>query len=136
MELGKLSCLRLWSKRVELLFSQECPFAGNYENTTLITHHSRSTTLHTLWISSLYCLTNSERPNMTSFVSPAVSALEMVYLAFEAVKTNKEHLRSIVKRCEIVVDNLRLVVEERGELWSDLPRIEHLVTYDTSLSKI
>lgn len=64
---------------------------------------------------------------MSFAIGPAVTALEIVHSAFVTVKSNKEHLRSLVSRCEVVVENLRLVVEERGEAWSDLRRIAHLV---------
>lgn len=61
-----------------------------------------------------------------SFISPIVASLEVIHSAFETVKTNKERLRSIVQRCEVVVESLQLVVQERGELWSDILRIERL----------
>lgn len=70
-----------------------------------------------------------------AFVSPAVVSLEIIHSVFETVKSNKERLRSIVKRCEIVVESLELTVRERerglghapSSGWSDVFRIERLV---------
>lgn len=67
---------------------------------------------------------------MTEVIGVAVTSLQTVIAAYETVKTNKERLRSLVKRCEIVVDSLQRVVEERGEdnVWAaDSLRIERLV---------
>ena len=63
---------------------------------------------------------------MTSVVSLAIKALEVVLGAYATVKTNTEHLKGLAKRCEIVVDSLQLVVNERGEAYAEQLRIEQI----------
>jgi hypothetical protein len=64
---------------------------------------------------------------MTSVVSLAVKSLEVVLGTYATIKTNAEHLKGLAKRCEIVVDSLQLVVNERGDVYAEQLRIERLV---------
>ncbi|KAF8309185.1 hypothetical protein DL93DRAFT_2085941 [Clavulina sp. PMI_390] len=61
-----------------------------------------------------------------SALSAAFTALEWVYAAFETVQSNKDHLAGVLKRCEIVVDSISHVMRERGEVQSDVVRLEKL----------
>lgn len=63
---------------------------------------------------------------MTAAVGIAVQSFELVLAAYDTVKTNRDRLRGLVKRCEIVVDSLQLVVNERGEAYAGSLRIERL----------
>lgn len=53
---------------------------------------------------------------MTELAGVAVTAFQAVVAAYNTVKTNKERLSALVKRCEVVVDMLKRVVEEHAKL--------------------
>ena len=55
-----------------------------------------------------------------------MASLELVLTAYDKVKSNRERLGGLVKRCEIVVESLQLVVNERGEAYAEKLRIERL----------
>lgn len=63
---------------------------------------------------------------MTEFIGPANTAFQLVLAAYDSVKSNKERLRGLVTRCEMVVERLEIVGRERGAKWAAKLRIEHL----------
>lgn len=60
------------------------------------------------------------------FVGPANIALQAVISAYEDVQSNKERLRGLVTRCQMVVERLEIAVRERGAEWGARIRIENL----------
>jgi hypothetical protein len=63
---------------------------------------------------------------MTSVIGIAMSSLQLVLTAYDNVNSNRDRLGALVKRCEIVVDSLQLVVNERGEAYAENIRISRL----------
>lgn len=53
---------------------------------------------------------------MTELVGVAATAFQAILIAYDTVKTNKERLSALVKRCEVVVDMLERVVVEHAQL--------------------